>query len=75
MSSGPKNPAASLHRIDVWLSPITEIQVAFLDAAADFGKLMWFYEVLLSPCGYIEHCSMAVSYAMLSKGSKVKHIQ
>ncbi len=34
MSSGP-----SLHRIDVELSPgATEIQVAFLDAAADCGK-------------------------------------
>ncbi len=52
MSSGPKNPAASLHRIDI---QVANIQVAFLDAAADCGKWQWFSEVLLSPCGYIYH--------------------
>ncbi len=50
MSSGPENPAASLHIIDVQISPrVTDIQDAFLDAAADCGKWQWFSEVLLSP--------------------------
>ncbi len=54
MSSGPENPAASLHRIDVFISTrVTDIQVAFLDAEAHCSKLWWFSEVLLSPCGYI----------------------
>ncbi len=43
------------------------------NAAADCGKWQWFFEVILSPCGYVEHCSMTVSYAMPSEGSKVMH--
>ncbi len=39
MSCGPENPAASLHRTDEYLSPrVTEIEVAFLDAAVACGK-------------------------------------
>ncbi len=54
MSCGLENPAASLHRTDEYLFPrVTEIEVAFLDAAADCVNGQQFSEVLLSPCGYI----------------------
>ncbi len=51
-----------------------EIQVAFLNAAANCGKWQRFSEVLLSPCGYISHRCMTVSHAMPSEGSKVMYI-
>ena len=39
---------------------IIQFQVAFLDAEADCVEWQWFSKVLLSPCGYVHHCSMTV---------------
>jgi len=76
MSSGPENSLASPHGTDVKLSPcVTEIQVAFLDAASDCVQRKRFSKLLLSTCGCIWQSRMIVSYAMPSEDSKVTHIQ
>jgi len=63
-------------RTDVKLSPwVTEIRVAFLDAASDCVQWKWFSKLLLSTCGCISQSSMMVSCAMPSERSKVTHIQ
>jgi len=75
MSSGPENSPGFEHWTGVKLYPcVTEIQVAFLDAASDY-QWKWFSRLLLSTCGCIWQSSMMVSCAMPSEGSKVKHIQ
>ena len=74
MTLGPDNSAAfTIIKIQFRL---IQLQVAFLDAAADCVKWQWFYEVLLRPCGYVHHGSMPVFLKQYQpEGSMVTHIQ
>jgi len=63
------------HRTDVKLSPcVTEIQVAFLDAASDCVRWKWFSKLFLST-SCIWQNSMIVSCLMPSEDSQQRHIQ
>lgn len=75
MSLGPGNSLAFLHKTDAWLTLcLIRFQGAFLDSVAKCVTWPWFPKVLPSPSDGVHHSSMAVSNAILPKGSKVTRI-